>query len=129
MENLIDILKAKDSFHFAMGVKEKEIRTVEQTLGLKFDKEYRDCLLSFGIVSFQGHELTGITRFPRLDVVEQTLAEKRKNRHIPDDFYVIEVANIDGIVIWQKSSGEIFQTVFDSAPVQICSSLTEYVNL
>ena len=127
MKNIVDKLKRKDCFCSLKGVAEEEIREAEQALGLTFAKEYADYLRAFGLASFQGHELTGIIKSPRLNVVTQTVLGKEANPRVSDDFYVIETANIDGIVIWQKSSGEIFETVFDSGPVLICESLGDYI--
>lgn len=127
MENIIDILKERDGFCSLNGVTEEEIKAAEQTLGLIFATEYGVYLKTFGLASFHGHELTGIIKSPRLSVVEQTITEKDNNPHVPDDFYVIEVANIDGIVIWQSGTGEIFETVYDSAPTLICRSLSDYI--
>lgn len=127
MENILDMLKEKDCFCSLKGVTEDEIRVAEQTLGLSFAKEYRTYLQAFGLASFQGHELTGIIKSPRLSVVAQTIAERNNNPHIPDDMYVIEIANIDGIVIWQGSTGEIFETIYDGVPTLICKSFSEYI--
>ena len=74
MESIINILKEKDCFHSLKGVTENEIRVAEQALGLSFSKEYRTYLQTFGLASFQGHELTGIIKSPRLSVVVQTVA-------------------------------------------------------
>ncbi|NBJ98967.1 cell wall assembly/cell proliferation coordinating protein, KNR4-like protein [bacterium 1xD8-48] len=127
MESIINILKEKDCFHSLKGVTENEIRVAEQALGLSFAKEYRTYLQTFGLASFQGHELTGIIKSPRLSVVVQTVAERNNNPHISDDMYVIEKANIDGIVIWQENTGEIFETIYDSVPTLICKSFSEYI--
>lgn len=127
MESIIDLLKEKNCFCSLKGVTEDEIRVAEQTLGLSFAKEYRAYLQVFGLASFQGHELTGIIKSPRLSVVAQTVAERNNNPHIPDDMYAIEIANIDGIVIWQRSTGEIFETICDGVPTLICKSLSDYI--
>lgn len=127
MGNIVDMLRKKDCFCSLTGVTEEEIKEAEQTLDLTFAKEYVDYLQAFGLASFQGHELTGIIKSPRLNVVAQTILGKEDNPRVPDDFYVIEIANVDGIAIWQKSSGEIFETVFDSNPVLICGSLGDYI--
>lgn len=127
MKSLIDMLKEKDCFCSLKGVTEDEIRVAEQTLGLSFAKEYRAYLQTFGLASFHGHELTGIIKSPRLSVVAQTVAERNNNPHIPDDMYVIEIANIDGIVIWQGRTGEVFETVYDGIPTLIYRSFSDYI--
>ncbi|MDE6995014.1 MAG: SMI1/KNR4 family protein [Lachnospiraceae bacterium] len=127
MESIIDKLKEKACFCSLKGVTEEEIRVAEQILGLSFSKEYRAYLRAFGLASFQGHELTGIIKSPRLSVIAQTIAERNNSPHIPDDMYVIEIANINGIVIWQGSTGEIFETICDGVPTLICKSFGEYI--
>lgn len=127
MENIIDMLKGKNNFCSLKGVTEGEIRTAEQALGSTFAKDYRAYLQAFGLASFEGHELTGIIKSPRLNVMVQTIVEKGNNPHVHGDLYVIEIANIDGIVIWQKSSGEIYKTIYDGPPMLICKSLREYI--
>ena len=129
MGNIVETLREKGGFCSLSGATEEEICAAEQALGLTFAEQYRDYLKAFGLASFQGHELTGIIKSQRLNVVAQTNLAKEANSHIPDDFYAIEIANIDGIIIWQKSTGEIFETIYDDAPSQICKSLSDYINL
>jgi len=86
------------------------------------------CLQVFGLAFVNGHELTGIGMIPRCDVAAVTL-EKRKLPHvkaIPDDWYVLEDTNIDGIVIWQDSKGLVYM---ESPGVirQIYASMAEYI--
>lgn len=42
-------------------------------------------------------------------------------------YYVVEQANIDGIVIWQASDGKVYQTNPKLKPLQIAESLSEYI--
>lgn len=99
----------------------------ETTLGVMFTEEYREYILVFGVASANGHELTGLCRSPRLNVVEVTMAERKNNANVPNDWYVVEQANIDDIVIWQASSGEIYQTAPGVQSCKLCDSLSEYV--
>jgi hypothetical protein len=43
------------------------------------------------------------------------------------NLYVVEQANIDGIVIWQSETGEVFQTMPNALPIKISDSLLEYL--
>ncbi|MDR3313690.1 MAG: SMI1/KNR4 family protein [Oscillospiraceae bacterium] len=52
------------------GVTEQQIIEAEQKFGLKFFSDYREYLSEFGIVSFGGHEFTGICSSTRLNVVD-----------------------------------------------------------
>lgn len=122
-------LSSMPAFRMQKSSTPGEIIRAEQQLKLTFSKEYQEYLLAFGVASVFGHELTGITKTKRLNVVEQTIAERNRNSNVSDDLYIIEVTNIDGIVIWQKSSGEIYKTIYDGPPMLICSSLSDYIEL
>lgn len=111
------------------GVSNDEIYLAERKLSLKFSEDYKQYIRQFGIIAYDGHELTGIAENSRLNVINITKEEKRKNMSVPDDFYVIEVANIDGIIIWQKSSGEIYKTIHGGPPMLMCKSLSDYIKL
>lgn len=65
----------------------------------------------------------------RVDVVNVTQSIIQNYGALVDSAYVIENDNIDSVVYWQKSSGEIFRTVGNSKPLYVADSLLEYVNL
>ena len=97
-------------------------------IGLIFCKDYRDYVARFGAVSYYGHELTGVTDSLALDVVRITEMEREYAESNPQDWYVIERTNIDGIVFWQEArTGIIFRTAPKTMPVEMCDSLTSYV--
>ena len=127
MQNIVDIIKSKRGLISGDGVSESRIVEMEEALGLSFAPSYREYLLNFGIAAFGGHELTGITRSNHVNVLEVTKEEKLLNKEVPDDFYVIENAGIDGIIIWQSSSGEIYRTDMMSEPREIYDSLERYL--
>lgn len=128
MSRITDKLKAKELFCCPNGVTEEVVKEAEQALEVSFSKEYRDYLFIFGVVSFRGHELTGITKSKRLNVVDVTKKARQYTANVPADWYVIEETNIDGIVIWQSAEGTIYQTQPGHTPVMICKSLSEYID-
>lgn len=75
-----------------------------------------------------GNELTGVCGSKQLNVVPVTL-EERSNTTVPLDWYVLEQANIDGIVLWQDKSGAVYQTAPHIKPRKLCGSLAEYIEL
>ena len=81
----------------------------------------------YGAVTFSGHELTGICNSKRLNVVDVTKEERKYNK-VPEDWYVIEQANIDDIVIWQDTNGAVYQTMPNKKPIKLCNSLLEYID-
>ncbi len=126
---MLSKFKNKKGFSYYAKVTEEQIVNAELSLGLMFSNEYRLYLKSFGAVSTYGHEFTGICDCSRLNVVEVTTSERKNNVSIPFDWYVIEQANIDGIVVWQSQSGEIYQTIPNQQPKKLCNSLCEYIDL
>lgn len=127
--NIISILREQTGFVSLDGVDFQIIQDAEQTLGLRFSQEYREYVKEFGVASFQGHELTGICGIPYLNVVDVTIMDKELMPGIEPSWYVIEEAHIDGIVIWQKSSGEIYKTIHGGPPMLMCKSLSDYIKL
>ena len=73
------------------------------------------------------HELTGICDFPRLNVVAVTMEQRQLNPHVPQNCYVIEQANVDGIAIWQSSDGLVFQSCPNTPLLQIADALSDYI--
>lgn len=128
MATIIDVLKSKNNFLAGEGVSESLITNAEKALNLSFSKEYKDYLKTYGIAAYDGHEITGITKSPRVNVVDVTNAERKRNPEIPSDFYVIEETDVEEIVIWQSGDGKIFYSGPNQNLTQLCNSLAEYVS-
>lgn len=129
MLDITSIIVKMKSFHARKPAQLNEIESAEKKLNLKFNKDYKKCLIEFGQFSIYGHEFTGITKSLRLNVVEITMEERVKKQLIPIDLYVIEQTHIDDIVIWQNEQGEIFQSSFNNSPHKIADSLLDYIKL
>ena len=129
MSGILDLLKSRRDVYFTKGVSYDDIRNAEEALETNFAQDYRDVLLEYGVISLDGHEFTGISSITRLNVIDITLNERKNNPSVLVDMYVIEVAYIDDIVIWQSSDGKIYQTMGDYQPVQISESLVGYINI
>ena len=69
--------------------------------------------------------LHGIENFSH-DVTKE---EREKMPDVPQSWYVIEQAHIDGIVIWQSGDGDIYQTIPGYNPQKIADSLAEYIDM
>lgn len=122
------LIQKQPAFHARGAVSDEDIKTAENTLGLQFAQDYREYVAAFGAASFAGHELTGVCGSKRLNVVPVTF-EERNNTAVPSDWYVLEQANIDGIVLWQDRSGAVYQTAPHIKPRKFCGSLAEYIEL
>ena len=129
MTDIKNKIRALPAFCSLTGVSSEQTASAEKALALCFADDYREYLFNFGIASAGGHEFTGICNSKRLNVVDVTLAERSITPGIPHDWYVLEEANIDGIVIWQNSRGEVFQTQPGRRPVKIAESLCDYLEL
>lgn len=129
MEKIELLLPQKSAFRMCQPVSKQNICEAESVLGLHFSDEYRYYLLAFGVASANGHEFTGICNSPRLNVVDVTLEERKYNPDVPPDYYVVEQANIDGIILWQSQSGKIYQTYPNQPPVPLCNSLCELLEM
>ncbi len=124
---IVDVINSKEDLIHGVPATDKEIKNAEDDLDLKFASEYKDYLKTFGIIAYEGHEITGISRPARTHVVDVTKKLKNNNANIDADMYVVEETNYDGIVIWQKQNGSIYETVGNSIPKQIYESLSQYV--
>ncbi len=126
--DILEILKEQRGFESGAGSSKEEINEAAKALDLTFAKEYQAYLAAYSSVSFYGHIFTGISPFPGVDVVKVTSEEKKNNPQIPPNYYVIEQAHIDGIVIWQDESGTIYKSQNKSFPQKEYNSLAEYVS-
>lgn len=126
MSNIVEILKNTPDYIGGTGRTEEEIQNAEKQLGVRFAPDYRCYLKDIGLACFDGHELTGICKSARLNVADVTLAQRAL---VPDadSWYVIEEANIDGIVVWQSPTGAIYKTAPGIKTRKIFDSLTEYM--
>ena len=75
-----------------------------------------------------GIELSGIAKSEHRSVVSLTKKEWKLNSKVPHTMYVVENTCIDGIIIWQDTTGRVFQTQPGVAPTQIADSLAEYIS-
>jgi len=121
-------LSSLKAFRCGTGASDKQTKEAEQALSLRFAEEYAQYVIAYGYASFLGHELTGVCKFPRLNVVDVTVSQREVNPAVPSDWYVVEEANIDSIVVWQSSAGEVWQTTPGFRPTKLCDSLCEYLD-
>lgn len=128
MSDLIVTLKNCPDYIGAKGNDESAIADAEKKLGLRFAPDYREYLKEIGVASVGGAELTGVTNIKRLDVVSVTLEERQFQENIPLNWYVIEDTHVDGIIIWQAESKEIFMTAPNTSPKKLYNSFLEYIS-
>ncbi len=126
MESFVTFLKEQEGFSALNPADESEIVKAEQTLGLKFAREYAVYVQAFGAAAFGCHELTGICTFSRLSVVDATLKHRQMNPDVPLNLYVVEECGMDDACIWQDEEGKVYCIVPGNAPQLVASSLLTY---
>lgn len=126
--NFVEYIKTMPDYIGSDGRTEAEIIKAEKALGISFAKEYREYLSEIGLACFDGHELTGLTKSTRLNVVSVTMEQREQLGDFASRWYVVEEANIDGIVIWQDSDSTVYETTPNSKPKKIAKSLAEYIS-
>lgn len=105
----------------------EDIEKIEEQLGVSFANDYKKIVSTYGFVCVDGHEITGITNAKRLNVYEVTIKEREKVVCDMAGMYVIEQTHIDDIVIWQSTSGEVFQTFFGGNSEKIAEGIIAYI--
>ena len=120
INNLPDLLPLKPA-------SDTQITDAELQLRVSFAGEYKDYLSEFGAIMADGIELSGISKAEHRNVVALTKKEWELNPKVPNTMYVIENTCVDGIIIWQDTKGEIYQTQPNTEPKLIADSMVEYV--
>jgi hypothetical protein len=129
MTNFVKALETKTDLYKLSSATVEQISNAEKSLNVKFAEEYKEYLAMFGAASASTHEFTGICQSSRLSVVDVTISERQRNSSVPLDLYVVEQTNFDRIVVWQSSTGEVYQTAPNMQSVKLCNSLCEYLDL
>ena len=127
MTDVLGQIEKLGKYYALGGASPDAVAEAEQALQLTFAPDYRDYTLAHGAISYRSHELTGICASSRLNVVAVTKQEREIDSSIPLTWYVLENIGIDGAIVWQSSTGKVYQTVPGRDPVQIGESLAEYI--
>lgn len=125
--DIIQALRGKENLLNGDGVEESAVVAAERELDLKFAADYRAYLLEMTIAAYDGHELTGLSKAVRTNVVAVTEQKWSECSKIPKSWYVIEDTNIDQIVIWQSQDGKVYEIVGVSEPVCVAGNMVEFV--
>ena len=127
MNEISNAIKNLPNFFGLSGASQEQIASAEQQLHTRFAEDYRQYLAACGVASVNGHELTGICASARLNVISITQEMVSQHPGARPGWYVIEQANIDGIVIWQAPDGTVYQTQPNTEATRISSGLLAYI--
>ena len=126
MEKIISTIEKLENLRYLERANNEQIDIAQKQLGLHLSEELRQYIQRYGAISAKGVELTGITASPRLSVVEVTKSERELNK-IPNDLYVIENIAIEGILLLQSSSGEIYELSQNAKIQKKYNSICDYL--
>lgn len=127
MSRIIETIKKLPELLTLKPVDIEEIENIEIELALRLAEEYKEYLQTFGAVMADNVELTGATKSQNRNVVSVTQREWKANPLIPHTMYVVENVGIDGIIIWQDTSGNIYQSMPNCQAEKIAGSLADYL--
>ena len=128
MGNILDAIEGLEDVRFIKPADPKQIENAKEVLGVTFAEDYKEYLGKYGVISAKGLELTGIAAVDRLNVVKVTQQERKMNKIMPTDMYVIENTAVDGIVALQNAEGKIYTITMDGKLEFFSTSLADYVN-
>lgn len=126
--SLVEKLKNCEDALFGKGVTNEIIEKAEKSLNTIFSKEYKEYLEKYGVAAVDGHELTGLCKIERVNVVNVTEEQRKYNSGIDRSWYVIEETHIDGIVIWQDPDGRVYQTSLNGKAEMIADSIEHFLD-
>lgn len=127
MSKIIDAINGLPDLLTTGEVDGTAIANAEKELGLKFAREYKEYLGKFGSVLAEDVEITGIAKSKNRNVISVTQREWGLNPLVEHNMYVVENLAIDGIIIWQDETGNIFESVPNKTLKKVADSLADYI--
>ena len=127
MKSIIQTLHGIEGLLTLGPVDAHEITKAETELAVSFSPEYKDYTQTFGAVSFNGKDFTGVVQPASLSVVEVTRAARKITPAASPEWYVVMDPHFDGIIIWQGKDGMIYQTGPGMQPEKVAETLEEYM--
>lgn len=126
MNNIIKTIESFKRKRFTGSISSELILNAENELGLKFAKEYKEVLQKYGSLCIKGEEFLGIDS-NNYDIVKATKDARMNNNNFPLDAYVIEDTAIEGILIVQKNTCELFTYQPNGQLQHLSDTLDEYL--
>ena len=126
MNNIIKTIESFKRKRFTGSISTDLIHNAENELGLKLSKEYKDVLQKYGSLCIKGEEFLGIDN-DNYDIVKATKDARINDSNFPLDAYVIENTAIEGILILQKDTCELFTYQPNGQLQPLSDTLEEYL--
>lgn len=126
MNNIITTIESFKRKKFTGSVSSELIVNAENELGISIAPEYKEVLKKYGSLCVKGEEFLGID-CDNYDVVKATNEARKNDKNFPLDMYVIENTAIDGILIVQNFTSELFSYQPNDKLQHVASCLDEYL--
>lgn len=126
MSKIIELFSSIKKIKSIGGCSTEQIEEAQNELNLVFPEEYKQYLLNFGAVRFNGVEICGLNLKGYLNVVEATEREKSINPLFPKKMFVIEDLGIDAKLIISDEKGYIYLLQRDTKRL-LCTSFSDYI--
>ena len=127
MSRIIEVIEKLPELITLKPAEIDTIENIEIELALLLAEEYKEYLHMFGAVMADNVELTGVAKSKHRNVVTVTKREWEANPLIKHTLYVVENIGIDGIIIWQDKTGNIYQSCPHCSAVKIADCLADYL--
>ena len=125
--NIVQLIKQIPNLRKTQSCSDKDISLAETKLNLKFAEDYKIYLKTFGSISFNSNELTGLNIEKYNNVIDLTLQERNLNSKFPLNFYVIHNIGNEGILVLQDNSGNIYE-YYNNSYTKIYPSFSKYIS-
>ena len=127
MNKIVEIIESFKRKRFSGGVQLAVIAKAEQELKLTFADDFKVVLLNYGFLNAKGEEFLGIDT-TTYDVVKATKEARAADVAFPDDVYVVENCAIDGLLLVQRTTGEVASYQRGGALQQVAANLSDYLS-
>lgn len=126
MNNIITTIESFKRKLFTGSVSSELIVNAENKLGISIAPEYKEVLKKYGSLCVKGEEFLGID-CDNYDLVKATNEARKNDKNFPLDMYVIENTAIDGILIVQNFTSELFSYQPNGKLQNVATCLDEYL--
>lgn len=126
MNNIIATIESFKRKMFTGSISLELIANAENELGTSIAPEYKEVLKQYGSLCVKGEEFLGID-CDNYDLVKATKEARKNDKNFPLDMYVLENTAIDGILILQNSTGELFSYQPNGKLQHVAACLDEYL--
>lgn len=126
MNNIITTIESFKRKLFTGSVSSELIVNAENELGISIAPEYKEVLKKYGSLCVKGEEFLGID-CDNYDLVKATNEARKNDKNFPLDMYVIENTAIDGILIVQNFTSELFSYQPNGKLQNVATCLDEYL--